>query len=246
MLHFDHPPLVLAIGAHPDDIELGAGGLIYRLIKDLNATVHFLIITPGIQNPREGFAYMPVSRKKEAQTAARLLGLGEADVEVLDFEDCRLHEVQHKLLKAMERKLREGERPYDLILSHAGGDTHADHRAVHEATLSAARAFKGSLLLYQAPSTRPDCFRGTFFVSLDEKALTQKDLAIQAHASQRDRAEFLKLVVTEGMAKSWAFFLRLPHEHFEAFEVHKSFWLPVTPRHPDVASRDAGATKPNP
>src|SRR5262249_48362331 len=61
-------PHVLAIGAHPDDIEIGTGGLIHRLIQEHNAAVQFLILTEGIQHPKEGVYYEPSVRRKESIT----------------------------------------------------------------------------------------------------------------------------------------------------------------------------------
>ncbi len=216
---------VLAIGAHPDDIEIGAGGFIYRLVSERQAVVKFLICTAGIQHPHAGHVYQPVTRRQEAIRAAAQLGVTKGDVEVLEFEDCNLHTCGHKLIHEMEKRLftSGAAANYDLVLSHAGEDSHSDHRCVHESTVSAARGFEGVLLFYQAPSTKPNRFTPSFFVSLDRPALHAKDMALQSHASQRDK-EFAKLLRTEGMAKSWALFLRMPSECFEAFEINKAFW----------------------
>src|SRR5205807_5653820 len=100
---------------------------------------------------------------------------------------------------------------FDIVLSHAGEDSHADHRAAHEATLSAVRDFHGSVLLYQSPSTKPNGFHPTFFVELDPDAVARKDAAIQAHVSQRDKA-YMRSPRRRGMAGTWAIFLRLPDE----------------------------------
>jgi LmbE family N-acetylglucosaminyl deacetylase len=43
-------PAVLALGAYPDDVELGAGGLIARLIRQLDAEVHMAILTYGTRH----------------------------------------------------------------------------------------------------------------------------------------------------------------------------------------------------
>jgi serine/threonine protein kinase len=112
---------------------------------------------------------------------------------------------------------------HDLGLTHAGEDSHLDHRCVYESTVFAVREFEGMLLFYQAPSTKPNRFTPPFFVSLDAPALHAKDIALRSHASQRDK-DFAKLLRAEGMAKSWALFLRMPTKCFEAFEINKAFW----------------------
>jgi LmbE family N-acetylglucosaminyl deacetylase len=218
-------PHVLAIGAHPDDIEIGCGGLIHRLIQEHNAVVRFLILTEGIQHPKEGVYYEPSVRRQESVTAAQHLGVPAKNVEVLDFPDCGLHEIGHKLIRTIESRIHDPKRPkpYDIILTHCGEETHADHREAHEATISAARNFFGSVLLYQSPSTKPNTFHPTLFVNLSEEAIRQKDRALQAHASQQNK-EFMKIARTVGLATSWALFHHLTGKYSEAFEVYKSFW----------------------
>lgn len=218
-------PHVLAIGAHPDDIEIGAGGLIHRLIQEHNAIVQFLILTEGIQHPKPGEFYEPSVRRRESVLSAQHLGVSSKSVEVLQFPDCGLHEVGHQLIRAIEAHVHDAKRPksYDVILTHSGEDTHADHRETHEATISALRNFWGSVLLYQSPSTKPNTFHPTFFVNLTEDAIRQKDRALQAHVSQQNK-EFMKIARTVGLATSWALFHHSTTRYCEAFEIYKSFW----------------------
>lgn len=226
MLLIDSSPRVLAVSAHPDDIELGAGGFLYRLASKHKATVNVLILTAGVQSRSSGDGYEPSLRREESFRAADLLNVGRGNVEVLQFPDCKLHEYEHEIIREIERRLYDEDRSprYDIILTHVGEDTHADHRTVHESTLSAVRDFPGAVLLYQAPSTKPNGFHPTFFVKLDADAVYQKDLAIQAHVSQREKA-FMKTSRTLGMATNWALFFRLPaHTYLEAFEIYKSFF----------------------
>jgi LmbE family N-acetylglucosaminyl deacetylase len=219
-------PHVLAIGAHPDDIEIGAGGFIYRLIQEHNAVVQFLLLTEGRQHPKEGEFYDPSIRRKETILAAQHLGVPAANVEVLQFPDCGLHEVGHQLIRAIEAHVHDPKRSkhYDLILTHSGADTHADHRETHEATISALRNYWGTVLLYQSPSTKPNTFHPTLFVNLPEETIRHKDRALQAHVSQKNK-EFMKIARTVGLATSWALFHHLTGKYCEAFEIYKEFWL---------------------
>ena len=113
---------------------------------------------------------------------------------------------------------------FDIILTHAGADTHADHRETHEASISALRNYKGTVLLYQSPSTKPNSFHPTLFVNLTEEAIRQKDRALQAHASQQNK-DFMKIARTVGLATSWALFHHMTEMYCEAFEIYKWFWL---------------------
>jgi LmbE family N-acetylglucosaminyl deacetylase len=226
MLIPERAPRVLAIGAHPDDIELGAGGFVHRLMHKCQATVHFLILTEGLQGLAQSGSAASTLRRKEAHDAAELLGVSQECVELLSYPDCQLHEKGHEIIREIEKRLYgDGGAPrYDAVLTHSGEDTHADHRAAHESTLSAVRYFYGAVLLYQAPSVKPNSFHPTFFVKLDEKDVKQKDLAVMAHVSQRDR-DYTRASRTLGMTDNWAIFLRLPNgTYLEAFEVYKSFF----------------------
>lgn len=220
-------PHVLAIGAHPDDVEIGCGGLLYRLIQEHNAVVSLLTLTEGIQHPKHGKFYEPSVRRHESLVAAQHLGVPAANVEVLQFPDCGLHEVGHELIRAIEQRTccnSDRHRPYDIILTHSGEDTHADHREAHEATISALRNYMGTVLLYQSPSTKPNTFHPTLFVNLPEEAIRQKDRALQAHISQQNK-EFMKIARTVGLATSWALFHHLSGKYCEAFEIYKWFWM---------------------
>ena len=219
-------PRILVIGAHPDDVELGAGGFVRRAIEELSADVWFLILTCGCRHWKRGQKLKKNARRKEARRGARRLGIkGKRRVEILNFQDCNLQNYTHELIEAIERRLynKSGKRRFDIVLTHAQEDTHKDHKCTYEATISAARAFDGVILLYQAPSTSPNEFRPTFFVNLDDDAISHKKKALVEHVSQREKS-FMSHVQTDGMAKSWALFLRMSEKRLEAFEVYRSCW----------------------
>ena len=215
---------VLAIGAHPDDIELGAAGVVYRLIRERAARIRFLILSAGLQHWSTGQTFERGTRVGEAIEAARTLGVSASDVEILEFPDCQLHLHLHDLIEQIEQRLYvNGRAANNVVLTHTAHDTHSDHRQAYEATIAAARAYSGTILLYQAVSTIPNMFDPTYFVSLTEEAIDAKQRALECHESQRAK-DFMKRVRTEGMARGWALFLRRPGAFLEAFEVHKAFW----------------------
>src|SRR5687767_6706535 len=77
------PVDILAFGAHPDDAEIGCGGLLLRL-KDRGYRTGIVYLTVGEMGSRG----TPEIRRQELMAAAKVLGLDH--VEVLDFEDCRV------------------------------------------------------------------------------------------------------------------------------------------------------------
>jgi LmbE family N-acetylglucosaminyl deacetylase len=129
-------------------------------------------------------------------------------VEMLSYSDCQLHEKGHELIREIEQRLggSNAGSNYDLVLSHAQGDSHADHRTAHESTLSAVRDFQGTVLLYQSPSVKPNGFHPTFFPRLEEVDMDRKDLSIQAHTSQRHRI-YTRVSRTRGLADNWSIYL---------------------------------------
>jgi len=183
MLRFEpealaHGGVVLCIGAHCDDIEIGCGGTLLRLLE-ANPTleVHFLVLCSDA-----------VRRREALEAARRLLGeASEKRVEVLSFRDGFLPfagaEVKERF-ETLKRRLRP-----DLILTHARGDLHQDHRLVAELTW---QTFRDHLVLeYEIPKYDGDLGAPNFFVPLSEAQVAKKlDLVLGSFASQRARRWF--------------------------------------------------------
>lgn len=121
---------VLAIGAHPDDVELGCGGTVARLAA-AGRSVGVLDLSAGEMATRGDRA----TRASEAAQAAAVLGV--AWRQCLGLPDGGLDAADAAQRKALVRALRAA-RP-DVVLVHHGGDPHPDHRAA--ATLVEAAAF---------------------------------------------------------------------------------------------------------
>jgi bacillithiol biosynthesis deacetylase BshB1 len=118
---------ILALGAHPDDVEVHVGGLL-ALASDLGMKAGILDLTSGDLGTR-GTAE---TRRSEAQQAAKMLGVPRL---VLDFPDGRFteEEVYRLRLMAEIRRLR----PRVVILP-APDDRHPDHRRAHRLAREAA------------------------------------------------------------------------------------------------------------
>ncbi|MHC4923342.1 MAG: bacillithiol biosynthesis deacetylase BshB1 [Planctomycetota bacterium] len=109
---------VLAIGAHPDDVELTMGGLLLRL-KDAGRSIAILDLTRG----EGGTRGTPETRAEEAAKAAAMLG---AERTILDFGDGKLEptmEVRRAVVDAIRRH-RPG-----LVVAPHWKDLHPDHSA---------------------------------------------------------------------------------------------------------------------
>jgi len=146
--------VVLALGAHPDDIELGCAGLILKL-KASGARVHGLTFTRG-----EKGTDRPGQRELESKKAAEFLGLDGH--QVLDFPDTGLQEKIPLLKGVIESKIKE--LGATMVLTHTDVDVHGDHRAVFAATREAARSVR-TVLCYEDVSTT-DQFSPNFHVDI--------------------------------------------------------------------------------
>jgi len=126
---------VLAFGAHPDDLEVGAGGLLARL-SSAGADVTLAIVS--IPNSTE-------VRKAEAQAAADVL---DAELFILNEDKpCRVEDIaMHELVRRMDTVI--GDVRPDLVITHSANDLHWDHGLVNRATVSALRRTPCDLLAY--------------------------------------------------------------------------------------------------
>lgn len=233
---------VLFIGAHPDDIEIGAGGTVHRLTS-AGVEVQFLILTYGTHRLSPGFrewsgrmsaetevappgsaAYDPGSRHGESIAAAACLGVPETHVYVATaFEDTRLQMHSHAVIRVIEDFVfdEHGRARYDVVVTHAAGDRHSDHNQVHESSLAALRYFRGRILCYRSPSTKINEFAPNHFEVLDEAAMAAKLEALRRHASQRDKT-FMREAHIRRMATEWTSFLNLPEALIEQFRIIQS------------------------
>ena len=177
---------VLAIGAHPDDIELGCGG---ALLAHTSAgdTVTMLVMTGGENGP--GVTH----RRGEQSAAAAALG---ARLRWGGFRDCTL-QPDAATVTVIEGVLEETKA--DLVYVHASDDSHQDHRAVAAATLSAARRHP-RVLHFQSPSTLS--FNPTVFVDVTAH-LTGKLAALRAHASQVEQSAMVEPDAVVASARHW-------------------------------------------
>lgn len=180
---------ILAIGAHPDDIEFGCGGTLIKYAKKKH-NVFLLVLTDG------SFGGEGEIRKIEQIEAAKFLPAKELfwggfkDTELTDSRGLisKVEEVIHKV------------KP-DIIFLNYGEDVHQDHRAVFHAGVSASRYIK-EVFLYEVPTSFN--FEPSFFVNIQD-VLERKLNLLSIHASQVDKTRVENLTILES-AKSCANF----------------------------------------
>ncbi len=220
----DHQ-VVLAIGAHPDDVEIGIGGILLRH-SDAGHDVNILTLTGG---ERGGVAE---ERAQESLRAAELLGGRLFHEDLADTEVGDRAETIGAIKKVIDEV---GAR---TIYTHTPNDVHQDHRNVHSATLVAARGLP-RIYCYQAPSTTVD-FRPTRFVGIDD-VIDRKLEAIAAFSSQTAIRAYLDEELLRATARYWARFAQ--SRYVEPLEVVREAEasapaIPVSPGRPLPATQD--------
>jgi len=159
---------ILAIGAHPDDVEFGCGGTLVNYAGK-GARIDLLVMTDG---SRGGAA-----RTRRAEQLRAAHALGARRVHWGGYRDTLLPSMR-RLIDRIERTLRVV-RP-DFIFVNYPDDTHQDHRQVAQAAISATR-YARNVLFYEGPTTVN--FTPTVFIDIAEE-FERKLQALRRHRSQ--------------------------------------------------------------
>lgn len=160
---------ILAIGAHPDDIEVGCAGALLKY-TDYGHDVFMLVMTCG---ERGGESQV---RKNEQIRSAEILKV--KDLIWGGYRDTQISPQMNQIVYDIEILLKKIKPDFTLI--HYGDDTHQDHRALHKATVSATRYIK-NVLFFEGPTTQN--FSPSIFVDIQETIQTKIE-CLMAHESQ--------------------------------------------------------------
>jgi LmbE family N-acetylglucosaminyl deacetylase len=169
---------VLCLGCHADDIEIGCGGTMLRLLDEHPGLEVWWVVLSG--DPE---------RAAEAQSSgvAFLAKSGQQQVTCGDFRD-RYFPAQWEQIKDFVHGIAAKFEP-DLIFTHRRDDAHQDHRLVGELTWN---AFRNHLIWeYEIPKYEGDLGQPNVFCALDEAVCKRKvELLRDAFPSQQDKPWF--------------------------------------------------------
>jgi len=166
---------LLAVGAHPDNIELGCGGTL-ALYKKKGHEVYTLVLTRGEASGD------PIVRQRECEQAAKTIG-----VDKVFFGGLHDTKVTEGIETIMEIENVINSVKPDIVFSNSQKDQHQDHRNNGLASLSAARNVQ-KVLLYESPAAFRE-FCPQIFVNIDS-TLNIKLKALEAYASQASKRPF--------------------------------------------------------
>ncbi|HEX9102216.1 MAG TPA: PIG-L family deacetylase [Polyangia bacterium] len=165
---------VLAFGAHPDDLEVGAGGLLARLVRQGASVVAAVVSVPSELD----------DRVREAEAGARVLGV---ELALLNRDKrCRVEDLpMYELVRQLDAIVNDV-RP-DLVVTHSAHDLHWDHGLVHRATVSSLRRWSCDLLAYlssyEMNAQLSSRAMGPCFADVSDTIETKLE-AIRAHRTQ--------------------------------------------------------------
>jgi LmbE family N-acetylglucosaminyl deacetylase len=199
---------VLCLGAHSDDIEIGCGGLLLRLMRAHKVEVDWVVFSAGGQ------------REREARQSAKLFLKHAADARVAmeRFRD-GFFPYQGAEVKEVFERLKSQTAP-DLILTHYRDDRHQDHRVLSDLAWNTFRDHW--ILEYEIPKFDGDLGTPNTFVPLDAATCRRKVSYLEkAFGSQRDKhwftgETFMGLMRLRGME------CRAPGGYAEAFYTRKT------------------------
>ncbi len=173
---------ILAIGAHPDDIEVGCSGTLAKYMRN-GHDIYLLVMTEGHMGGEGAI------RKKEQTKSAKILKPRELIWG--GYKDTLLTPHMNQMVHGIEAVLKKIDP--DIIFVQHEDDTHQDHRSLAKATISATRYVR-NVLFYEGPTTQN--FSPTIFVDIKE-TLKMKLAMLLAHHSQVQKTNIEGLCITD-------------------------------------------------
>jgi LmbE family N-acetylglucosaminyl deacetylase len=206
------PLKVLCLGAHADDIEIGCGGAVLKLVESHSDVCCFWMVF-GASNKK---------RAREAVKSANLFlhGAKEKHIRVKQFKD-GFFPFQGAKIKELFESIKREFQP-DIIFTHYRDDLHQDHRVVSDLTWNTFRDH--FILEYEIPKYDGDFGGPNLFVHLDG-AICQKKvrLIMDTFQSQSEKHwftedTFLSVLRIRGIESC------SPEKYAEAFYARKTVW----------------------
>ena len=199
---------LLCLGAHSDDLEIGAGGTILQAIAS-GAAVHVHWCVLSTNGPRAAEA--------EASASAFLSRAASSRIELETFQDGYFPYSGGKLkdwFEGLKRRVQP-----DIILTHARQDAHKDHRELSNLTWN---SFRDHIILeYEIPKWDGDVGQPNAYVALSDDAMNRKiELLMQHFATQRSK-DWFSPETFRGLARLRGMECRAESGFAEAFTMRK-------------------------
>jgi LmbE family N-acetylglucosaminyl deacetylase len=203
------PARVLAIGAHPDDIEIGCAGTLLKLIEQEAVSEVRWVVLSGRGE-----------RADEARRSAEELlgGLPKSDVVVRDFPD-GFFPYEGQQIKDYFEQLKADFSP-DVVFTHQRADLHQDHRLSCELTWN---TFRDHLILeYEVPKYDGDMSAPNAFVPLEERLHRRKIDHLMSHFGSQLSKRWFKEELFSSLLRLRGMECNSPSSYAEAFFCRKA------------------------
>lgn len=199
---------VLCLGAHSDDIEIGAGGAILHWIASgVRVNAHWCVLSAAGERANEA----------TGSAAAFLKGAATVKVELASFKDSYFP-YQGAELKDWFAGLKSRVNP-SVILTHRRDDAHQDHRLVNELTWN---AFRDHLILeYEIPKWDGDLGQPNGYIPLAAEVIERKIELLMTHFGSQRSKDWFDAGTFRGLGRLRGIECRAPEGHAEAFMLRK-------------------------
>ena len=199
---------LLCLGAHSDDIEIGAGGLLLNLIaRGVKLDIVWCVLSAA--GTREGEA--------RCSAADFLSEAASSSIEVKAFRDAFFPDEASEIKSYLE-ELKARVSP-DLIVTHRKDDGHQDHREMSRLTWN---TFRNHMILeYEIPKWDGDLGQPNVYVPISARELQRKIDLLTAHFGSQRSKDWFDAEVFRGLARIRGMECRAPDGYAEAFFARK-------------------------
>tara|TARA_R110000823_G_scaffold192681_5_gene324271 strand:- start:3341 stop:4006 length:666 start_codon:yes stop_codon:yes gene_type:complete len=219
MINNSNKKKVVAIGAHPDDIEFGCSGTLMRHLKaGDDVTMVIMTNSQSIDGVSGEVIRSSDELYQETKEAADIIG---GRLLMLSFQDLRVP-FSLESVSDVQRVLQATNA--DTVYTHWAGDSNQDHIATYRASVAAARYVKNIYCYEQIPIPRhtENEMKPTYYSDITEE-FEDKIKVAKCHKSQIEKYAMVGLDVPKNL-KTLAMFrgIQANVEYAEAFQVLKS------------------------
>jgi LmbE family N-acetylglucosaminyl deacetylase len=203
------PLRLLCLGAHCDDIEIGCGGALLRLLAEHpGSDVEWVVLSSNPEREREA----------RASAADFLAGARNSRIRVQVFRESYFPYDGGSIKDFFEQI--KGSSPPDLVFTHRRDDEHQDHRLVAELTWN---TFRDHLVAeYEVPKYEGDLGRPNLFVPLPAATAERKIELILRHFKSQARRSWFRSETFRGLMTLRGNECNAPDGLAEAFHCRKT------------------------
>ena len=214
---------VMAIGAHPDDIEFGCGGTLIKHKDEGHKVIYVCMTDTESVDATQGKVIRSESQlKSETQCAADILGVD--NIFYLPFKDLKVP-FSFESVSQLERVIKQCRA--DVIYTHWAGDSNQDHIATFKTTMAAARYVRNIYCYEQIPIPRhtDNPMRINSYTDISD-SFDDKIKAAECHQSQFKKYKAAGFDVTENLTTLAKFRgIQANCQYAEGFQVIKQVGL---------------------